>query len=71
MVLDVKPDGTPWLEEYLAFIETCEPEPSWRHTPIGRILSEEVQPYFAGDKNAEDVAKIIQSRVQMYLEEHK
>lgn len=71
MVLDVKPDGTPWLEEYLAFIETCEPEPSWRYTPIGEILSEEVQPYFVGDKRAEDVAKVIRSRVQMYLEEHK
>ncbi len=69
MELDAKPDGTSWLEDYLSFIETCQPEPGWRYTPVGVIISEEVQPYFAGDKSAGEVAEIIQSRVQLYLAE--
>lgn len=71
MELDAKPDGTSWLEDYLSFIETCEPEPGWRYTPVGVIISEEVQPYFAGDKSANEVAEIIQSRVQLYLDESR
>lgn len=71
MELALKPDGTSWLEEYLAFIDTCEPMSNWRYTPVGTILSEELQPYFAGDKSAKEVAGIIQSRVQLYLEESR
>lgn len=71
MELDLKPDGTSWLEEYLAFIDTCEPAQNWRYTMVGSILSEELQPYFAGDKSAKEVAEIIQSRVQIYLGESK
>ena len=33
------------------------------------IFNEEVQPYLLGQKSAEDVAKIIQSRLQLYLDE--
>ncbi|MGN0429678.1 MAG: ABC transporter substrate-binding protein [Acetatifactor sp.] len=33
------------------------------------IFIEEVQPYLLGQKSAEDVAKIIQSRLQLYLDE--
>lgn len=69
MDLDLKPDGTSWLEEYMAFVETCEPAPNWRYTMVGTILEEELQPYFAGDKSAETVAGIIQSRVRTYLDE--
>jgi len=71
MELALKPDGTSWLEEYLAFIDTCESASNWCYTPVGTILSEELQPYFAGDKSAEEVAGIIQSRVQIYLEESR
>lgn len=71
MTLAAKPDGNSWLEDYLAFIDTCEPEPRWHYTLVGVIISEEVQPYFAGDKSAEEVAKIIQSRVQLYLDESR
>ena len=39
MELDLKPDGTSWAEEYMAFIETCEPAPNWRYTLVGSILS--------------------------------
>ncbi len=33
------------------------------------ILSEETEPFFQGDKSAKEVAKIIQSRVSLYLSE--
>lgn len=33
------------------------------------IITEEMEPFFAGQKSAEDVAKIIQSRVKLYLAE--
>lgn len=71
MDIDLKPDGTSWLEEYLAFVETCELAQNWRYTMVGTILSEELQPYFAEDKSAEEVVAIIQSRVQLYLDESK
>lgn len=69
MHIELKPDGTSWMEEYLAFVESCEPAPRWRYTPVGMILSEELQPYFAGDKSAQEVVNIIQSRVSLYLAE--
>ena len=36
---------------------------------IGSIISEELQAYFTGDKTVEETAKIIQNRVQLYLDE--
>lgn len=38
MELTLKPDGTSWLEEYLTFIDTCEPASNWRYTPMGKEL---------------------------------
>lgn len=40
-----------------------------REKEMYRIFYEEVQPYLLGQKSAEDVAKIIQSRLQLYLDE--
>ena len=37
---------------------------------IYAIIGEEAAPYFAGQKSAEEVAKIIQSRVQIYVSEN-
>ena len=37
---------------------------------IYSIIGEEAAPYFAGQKSAEEVAKIIQSRVQIYVSEN-
>ncbi|MCM1190570.1 MAG: extracellular solute-binding protein [bacterium] len=38
---------------------------------ITKILDEETQAFFAGDKTAEETAKIIQSKVQLYLDENR
>ena len=34
------------------------------------IISEDVEGYFQGQKSAQDVAKIIQSRAQIYVDEN-
>lgn len=66
----LKPDGTPYLEEYLAFVEGCEPQPYWPEQ-IRAIVSEETALYFEGSRSAKDTADIIQNRVQVYLDENR
>lgn len=44
------------------------PLPIW-HEHIEGVVLEESQAYFKGDKTAEDVASIIQNRVQLFLDE--
>lgn len=41
------------------------------NSAIIKIVYEELQPYFAGQKSAEDVAKLIQSKVNLYVNEQK
>lgn len=38
---------------------------------INCIITEEAEPYFKGDKELDDVIRIIQNRVQLYLDENK
>ncbi len=68
-VIELKPDGTSYLEEYLAFVEGCEPRPYWPQQ-IRMIIVEEVAPFFEGKKSAAEVADTIQRRVQLYLDEN-
>ncbi len=63
-----KPDGSSFLPEYLEVLENAAPLPTWREQIEGVVL-EESQAYFKGDKTAEDVASIIQNRVQLFLDE--
>ncbi len=44
------------------------PLPIW-HEHIEGVVLEESRAYFKGDKTAEDVAAIIQNRVQLFLDE--
>ncbi|MCM1120713.1 MAG: hypothetical protein NC543_15275, partial [bacterium] len=68
--LPTKPDGTTWDQEYIELLETAEP---YREstTAIKRIILEELNSYYSGDKDAETVAALIQNRVQLYLDEQK
>ena len=65
----MRPDGTSYLPEYLAFMDNC-----WVSTgvtdPIEEIILEEADAFFAGDKDVRTVAGIIQSRAQLYLNEN-
>lgn len=66
--LECKPDGTAYTEEYIAFMDSCVLRPPM-DSAIASIVIEEVEPYFSGDKDMDSVIKIIQSRVQLYLNE--
>lgn len=65
-----KPDGSTYLEEYLALLDSCVVAPGGAEE-IERILSEEVPAFFNDDKDAEAVAEIVQRRAQLYLFERK
>lgn len=66
--LTLKADGTSYLEEYMAYLESCVPQPEYP-SGISAILLEELLPYFEGDKSVEDTVRILQNRVQLYLDE--
>lgn len=68
--LEGKPDGTSYLQEYVELLDTGTPVTRWGNN-ISRIVLEEAGAFFAGDKSAEDAAKLIQNRVQLYLDERK
>lgn len=68
--LTLKPDGSTYLEEYLDFVESCQPAP-YIPLRIRSFMYEETLPFFEGSKGAVETAEAIQSRVQLYLEEKK
>lgn len=57
------------VEEFLAIVEKAD-ELQYQDTDIQKIIEEEVKPYFEGQKSVEEVADIIQSRVDIYLKEN-
>ena len=56
--------------EYRQAIETARPLPL-RTRPILTIILEEAEDYFNGSKNGDEITKIINNRVQLYLDEGK
>lgn len=68
-VLECKPDGTAYTEDYITFMDSCVLEPP-EDSAIASIVLEEVEPYFSGNKDINTVIDIIQSRVQIYLNEN-
>lgn len=69
-VLDTKPDGNPWTKEYKDILDQAVPRPQDTYY-IEDIILEEVATYLSGIKTAEQVAEIIQNRVQLYLNEQQ
>lgn len=68
----IKEDGTTTLEDYASFLENCSPPPALVDKDlILSIVWEEAQAFMIGDKSAEDVARTIQSRIQLYLDENR
>ncbi len=58
------------VQRFRKVIETAKPI-SRRTEPIYNMIEEELSPYYAGDKSAEEVLGILQNRVQLYLNEIK
>lgn len=69
LLLPAKPDGTSYVEEYIAFMDSGILFPT-EDDFIASTVLEEAAPYFSGDKDIDTVIDIIQSRVQIYLDEN-
>ena len=67
--LEGRKDGSSYADEYIAMMDASEPDSI--EYEIKEIVLEESNAFFAGQKTEEEVAKIIQSRVQIYLDERK
>ena len=67
--LQMKPDGSSCISDFLELAEKSGPLPR-SDDAIARIVMEEAESFFAGDKDAATVAGIIQNRVKLYLAEH-
>ena len=57
------------VEGFLAILEKAD-ELQYQDTAIMAIIEEEVKPYFEGQKSVDEVADIIQSRIDIYLKEN-
>lgn len=64
----LKEDGTTYVEEYMAYLDSCVPFPL-EADYIRTIIVEEAAPFFSGDKDVKTVCEIIQNRAQLYLDE--
>lgn len=60
-----------YAEQYFAFLDGAEFPKAPYGVHIWDIVEEEAEAYFAGTKSAEEVAKVIDNRVQLYLDERK
>lgn len=68
--LEAKENGSSFLEEYVAALKGLEGQDS-RAEAVIDIVESEAELYFSGDRAAEQIAGIIQNRVQLYLDENR
>lgn len=66
--IEVKEDGSTYVEEYVAFLKTCGPEPRGQSV-IEDMVREEAKEYFEDRRSLEETVRIIQNRVELYLKE--
>ncbi len=65
--LQGKPDGSSYVNEYIELMEAGAPLSM--EYEIQNIVFEEAQAFFSGAKTEDEVAKIIQGRISIYLNE--
>lgn len=68
-IVESKPDGTSWLEEYLECMDNCVPRPVGSGDVL-KIINEEITYFFNGARDMDQTIDVLQSRVQLYLDEH-
>lgn len=66
----VEPLSQEQLDELIAYVESVATVP-FEDVNVLNIINEELGSYFSGQKTAEDVAAMIQSRVQVYVQENQ
>ena len=57
------------LSDWMTLLEQADHIPSMTTTELQSVILEEAQPYFNGDVTAEEAARRIQNRVEIYLAE--
>lgn len=68
--VDIVPLNDEQQEQLFALFEDAIPQPGVP-SEIEAVVLEELAPYFAGDCSAEEAAKKLDNRVQLYLDEHR
>jgi len=58
------------VDELVAFVQSVD-KPYYNNTEIINIVNEEIESFFTGQKTADAVAAIIQSRAQIYVDENR
>lgn len=66
----LKRDGSSYVEDYIAFMDSCRAET--RNTEaIANIIREEAASYFNNAQDVNNTARVIQNRVQLFLDENR
>lgn len=68
--IPIEPMTEEEINELVAFIMSVDQKHVY-NDQLEKIVAEEAAPYFAGQKNAKEVADIIQSRMQIYVNENR
>lgn len=68
--IELDPMTQEQIDQVVAFIESVNTR-SYYNQDISKILEEEVEAYFTGQKSAQEVAQVIQSRAQIYVSENR
>ena len=68
--VEAEPPTEAEIDEYIEFLKTADMLVNYNES-ITDIILEEAQSYFNGQKSADSVAKVIQSRVQIYVNENR
>ncbi len=58
------------IDKVVSFIESVE-RPYYQNQEVIKIIDEETSSLFSGQKSSKEVAEIIQSRVQLYVDENR
>lgn len=66
--LPTKSDKSSYLDEYVNFIQNAVPSPI-HSDELFNIIMEEADSYFSSDKTLDETARVIQRKVQLYLDE--
>lgn len=59
------------IDTVLELVKDAKPFYSVEEDDVVKIIGEEAPAYYRGQKSLEDVAEIIQNRVQLYVNEHR
>ena len=69
-MVPLKRDGSSYIEDYIAFMDSCRAET--RNTEdIENIIREETGAYFLNIQNLDNTVRTIQNRVQLFLDENR